>query len=798
MAAVIVAATLAVIPQTAAADADAASAESAAVVLPPPRYTASECAGQTPIVVGSDAKAQSDIYSAVTLAGAIGTGCVILAGPRDGAMPAAQRARLDAAADSGYAVGGTAAVPDAKIAGRSLSRVSGGDRWTTAQRVGAVARSLAGDDAPDAPSLNASLGAPADTAQPGVHLHGAGPWIASDCSGDTPVVVGSDAEAQSDIYSAFTLAGVIGTDCVILAGPRTGEMPPSQSKRFAAAAADGGFVVGGTAVVRASKTPGREMTRLAGTDRWETAHLVGRRARGDTTAGTPIRDLTDLALAVAVDVDEREPAVGEAVRIVATVTDEDGNALVGAELELIVEGKRRGTAHTDSGGRAAFAYRAPRGPANEGGYDSIQVHILSTSVASRPTGVFWQQPESRRITVSVSPDRAHSNAVRTITAQAFDGTTPMAGQAVELHIDGRMLGRATTGPSGTAVFTRRAPFQGPFDLAKVVLAGDHGVASEEKLFSWPLYSRGDHSSNDWQLVWGDEFSGDALDAAKWESTNNCPPVYLSCETDRPENVYVEDGMLHLQSLREQYVGTNDWTGTGEQFGPLTTYTPGTFQRKDFTAGRVTTGTSFTYGRFEMLGKLPQGHGTFFAYWMIPAKGSPYGRGTAAGEIDIAEGANIGVPNDGRTAIDAQLPGPGWGVHHVVHMGYPFTNPFTLTNLAVNPAESFHLYALEWDTASLRFYVDGKRVHTVARSDWFSHPRGAAAPLDNPYAPFDVPFVVTISNVVGGWATQTLPDHKVPDSTVFPADFVVDYVRIYECRPPEGTKVAGPGQGCETP
>ena len=62
----------------------------------------------------------------------------------------------------------------------------------------------------------------------------------------------------------------------------------------------------------------------------------------------------------------------------------------------------------------------------------------------------------------------------------------------------------------------------------------------------------------------------------------------------------------------------------------------------------------------------------------------------------------------------------------------------------------------------------------------------------------MPFVVTISNVVGGWATQTLPDHKVPDSTVFPADFVVDYVRIYECRPPEGTKVAGPGQGCETP
>ncbi len=58
-----------------------------------------------PIVVGSDDAAQSDIYSAVTLAGVLDTSCIVLAGPRDGPMPAAQRARLDAAQAGGWIVG---------------------------------------------------------------------------------------------------------------------------------------------------------------------------------------------------------------------------------------------------------------------------------------------------------------------------------------------------------------------------------------------------------------------------------------------------------------------------------------------------------------------------------------------------------------------------------------------------------------------------------------------------------------------------------------------------------------------
>ena len=514
-------------------------------------------------------------------------------------------------------------------------------------------------------------------------------------------------------------------------------------------------------------------------------------------AFVPAIDLSGIAPVVAVDVDDRRPTVGDPAGIAVTVTDVDGDPLPGARLELVVDGALRDIAVADGDGRAAFTLDGPTGPANEGGYDSIQVQVATTDAVSRPTGIFWQPDESRRITVSVSPDSSHSGKTRTITAQAVDGTTPMAGRAVELRIDGILAGRAVTGSDGTATFTLRKQVHGPFDLAKVVLAGDSSVASDEVLISWPMSARGSHRSNDWELVWSDEFGGDSLNAAKWRAVNNCPPVYLACDTDRPENVDVSGGLLRLRSLREPYAGANKWTGSGSQFGPLTSHTQGDFQQKDFTAGRVDSAVDFTYGRFELLGKLPQGHGTFFAFWMRP-RNSPYGNDAAGGEIDIAEGANIGRGGNRRGRIDAQLPGDGWGVHHVVHMGYPFDNPFKLTNLPVNPAESFHLYAVEWDTASIRFYVDDRRVLTVPQSDWFSRPKDSEEPVDNPYAPFDQPFFVVINNTVGNWALETWPGNQVPDTTVFPAEFVVDYMRVYECRPPAGTSVPGPGQGCETP
>ena len=235
------------------------------MVLPP--QPASGCAGNVPIVVASDAAAQSDIYSAVTLAGVIGTACIVLAGARDEPTAADERARLDGAAGGGFLVGGTAAVPEAKVAGRGLTRIAGADRWHTARLVGNQALSLAGGDGGDA---DASAGAQDP---------------ATDCAGDVPIVVASDDRAESDLYSAVTLAGVVGTDCIVLAGSRRGTMSGDQVARLEAAGA-GGYVLGGLAAVSGNKLAGRDMIRLAGTDRWNTALLVGEEARRLAIGGT--------------------------------------------------------------------------------------------------------------------------------------------------------------------------------------------------------------------------------------------------------------------------------------------------------------------------------------------------------------------------------------------------------------------------------------------------------------------------------------------------------------------------------
>ena len=110
-----------------------------------------DCAGAVPVIVASDADAQSDIYSAVTLAGVLGAkSCIVLAGGRDEPFPQAQLDRLaTAAASGGYVVGGPAAVPDAKLSGRDMTRVYGADRWETAAAVGAVAAALAAGEDPD-------------------------------------------------------------------------------------------------------------------------------------------------------------------------------------------------------------------------------------------------------------------------------------------------------------------------------------------------------------------------------------------------------------------------------------------------------------------------------------------------------------------------------------------------------------------------------------------------------------------------------------------------------------------------
>src|SRR5207248_6869744 len=99
-----------------------------------------------------------------------------------------------------------------------------------------------------------------------------------------------------------------------------------------------------------------------------------------------------------------------------------------------------------------------------------------------------------------------------------------------------------------------------------------------------------------------------------------------------------------------------------------------------------------------------------------------------------------------------------------------------------------VYTLEWDPGEIRWAVDGHVYAT--QSFWWSSskidknkgakPKGEAD-LNSWPAPFDQPFFLIINLAVGGQFPGS-PDKTTP----FPAEMLIDYVRVYE-------KVGGPGK-----
>ncbi len=249
------------------------------------------------------------------------------------------------------------------------------------------------------------------------------------------------------------------------------------------------------------------------------------------------------------------------------------------------------------------------------------------------------------------------------------------------------------------------------------------------------------------LVWQDEFDGTALDPAKWEYMIGTGTAYglpagwgnneLQYYTSRPENLVVADGILRIIARQED------------------------FQNHDYTSARIRTRNlaEFTYGRMEGRIKLPSTTGIWPAFWMLPTN-SPYGGWAASGEIDIMESTNIADT-----------------VHGTIHFGGQWPNNTFLGGShagGLNYSDDFHVYGIEWQPQSIRWYVDGITYYIVNSNFYHSD----AAPQDD-NAPFDQPFHFLLNVAVGGnWPGN--PDQ----SSQFPQEMQVDWVRVYQNVPPQ--------------
>ena len=265
---------------------------------------------------------------------------------------------------------------------------------------------------------------------------------------------------------------------------------------------------------------------------------------------------------------------------------------------------------------------------------------------------------------------------------------------------------------------------------------------EESIYSNQLPDENNHTLEGWELVWNDEFDGDAIDDQKWNKLLWRPGWVnneLQAYTDRDTNLFVQDDNLVIRALIEPGFFGTDYTGTS--------YTA------DYTSGRLNTAGKgeWTYGRFDTRAKLPKGIGSWPAIWMLGSNISTVGW-PHCGEIDIMEHVGFDEGN----------------IHASIHTtDYNHVNGTQKSGQVIIPTatDSFHVYSLEWDSTYIRYLVDDEPYFFI-----YNDSNG-----DEDKWPFNKPQYIILNLAVGGdWGGA-----EGIDPSVFPMEMKVDYVRVFE-------------------
>ena len=251
--------------------------------------------------------------------------------------------------------------------------------------------------------------------------------------------------------------------------------------------------------------------------------------------------------------------------------------------------------------------------------------------------------------------------------------------------------------------------------------------------------KGQESHRDWELVWSDEFNYEGFpESGKWDydvgtGQDGWGNQELQYYTEaRQQNARVEDGKLIIEARRE------DWKGS------------------EYTSARLITKglAAWTYGRFEIRAKLPDGVGTWPAIWTLPVDWN-LGRGIwpDVGELDIME--HVGYE-----------PGIVHGSAHSLTYHYRWQSDQQRTSKVKveNAVTEFHTYAMEWEADEVRWYVDDKEFYryTNENTGWEAWP-------------YERDYYLLLNLAVGGmWGGR-----EGVDRDAFPQRMEVDFVRVYQ-------------------
>jgi beta-glucanase (GH16 family) len=256
---------------------------------------------------------------------------------------------------------------------------------------------------------------------------------------------------------------------------------------------------------------------------------------------------------------------------------------------------------------------------------------------------------------------------------------------------------------------------------------------------------GTKDDSSYKLFWADEFDYQgAPDPNKWTYERGFVRNQ-ELQWYQPENARCENGMLIIEARRERK--------QNPEYKPGGNNRRGNREFSEYTSASVTTRGlhSWTYGRFEMRGRIDTRPGLWPAFWTLGVQG----RWPRGGEIDIMEYykgillANVawGGKQPGQTKWDdSKKP--------ITEFGDP------------DWSKKFHIWRMDWDDKSIKLYVDDMLLNSTDLKDTVNEDQEARNP-------FHQPQYVILNLAIGGTSGGD------PSHTEFPARFEVDYVRIYQ-------------------
>ncbi|RZT07562.1 beta-glucanase (GH16 family) [Kribbella sp. VKM Ac-2569] len=219
----------------------------------------------------------------------------------------------------------------------------------------------------------------------------------------------------------------------------------------------------------------------------------------------------------------------------------------------------------------------------------------------------------------------------------------------------------------------------------------------------------------YQLGWADEFAGTTLNTNDWYHREGEKAICAN----RPGNVSVNDGTIHIALKRE------------------------TYQDKNYTCGGIISRQTFGYGYYETRAKLWGDKGFHSAFWQMgladyvpdtPSYKGPYNRFNEIDGFEIDSHAPTSVQQHSHWTVP----------QHIGNQGGVYTGP--------DSSDGYHTYGYEWLPNEIRFYVDGVLSRTLA--------------YPGPHA---------LQNV---WLT-TLGYTEPVDETRLPGETTWDYFRYYK-------------------